>query len=102
MISLASSKRCPRGRPPTGLMKAYVETKFAVEKAIKWVKDLPERMTPIPENPTLYGLLRLRFNDDANAPKKIFPELAGCALIRELHVYGQVVAARENKEEEAK
>ena len=24
---------------------------------------------------------------------ELFPELAGCALVRELHVYGQLVAA---------
>lgn len=40
-----------------------------------------------------YGLLRLRFNDDAAAPRAIFPELNGCALIRELHVYGTLRAA---------
>mmetsp|Transcript_106122 Transcript_106122/g.204256 ORF Transcript_106122/g.204256 Transcript_106122/m.204256 type:complete len:766 (-) Transcript_106122:75-2372(-) len=45
------------------------------------------------ENATLYGLLRLRFNDSPSAPKSIFPELNGCALIRELHVYGTLVAA---------
>eukprot|EP00435_Cladocopium_sp_Y103_P023387 s1914_g5.t1 len=45
------------------------------------------------DNATLYGLLRLRFNDDIKAPSPIFPELNGCALIRELHVYGTLVAA---------
>lgn len=45
------------------------------------------------DNATLYGLLRLRFNDDANAPSEVFPELSGCAMIRELHVYGNLVAA---------
>jgi len=45
------------------------------------------------DNATLYGLLRLRFNDNDNAPESVFPELSGCALIRELHVYGTLVAA---------
>lgn len=45
------------------------------------------------DNATLYGLLRLRFNDDAGAPAPMFPELKGCAQIRELHVYGVLVAA---------
>jgi ELP3 family radical SAM enzyme/protein acetyltransferase len=45
------------------------------------------------DNATLYGLLRLRFNDDPSAPSSIFPELRGCAMIRELHVYGVLVAA---------
>jgi len=53
------------------------------------------------ENATLYGLLRLRFNDDASAPGSVFPELAGCALIRELHVYGALVAAGRNDEKAA-
>ena len=39
---------------------------------------------------TLYGFLRLRLS--ANAGRGgAFPELKGCALIRELHVYGEVV-----------
>lgn len=39
----------------------------------------------------LYGQLRLRFN--ANRGMAVgFEELRGCALIRELHVYGQLVA----------
>lgn len=49
------------------------------------------------ENATLYGLLRLRLNDDPEAPRPSFPELVGCALIRELHVYGVLVAAREGE-----
>eukprot|EP00928_Gymnodinium_smaydae_P004963 TRINITY_DN11702_c0_g2_i4.p1 TRINITY_DN11702_c0_g2~~TRINITY_DN11702_c0_g2_i4.p1 ORF type:complete len:793 (+),score=144.60 TRINITY_DN11702_c0_g2_i4:253-2379(+) len=48
------------------------------------------------ENATLYGLLRLRLNDDPHAPGSTFPELDGSALIRELHVYGALVAARPN------
>lgn len=35
---------------------------------------------------TLYGFIRLRLTN--NQPVHIFPELEGCALIRELHVYG--------------
>jgi histone acetyltransferase (RNA polymerase elongator complex component) len=35
---------------------------------------------------TLYGFVRLRLDDGRN---KAFTELNGCALIRELHVYGQ-------------
>lgn len=37
---------------------------------------------------TLYGFLRLR--EGSSDPHKTFPELTGCALIRELHVYGQL------------
>jgi|ERR1712085_198318 len=54
-----------------------------------------QEQEPVDEdNATLYGLLRLRFNDDPHAPADIFPELDGSALIRELHVYGALVAAR--------
>lgn len=42
---------------------------------------------------TLLGFLRLRFNDPKkkNAEHEIFPELNNCSLIRELHIYGQVI-----------
>jgi ELP3 family radical SAM enzyme/protein acetyltransferase len=36
----------------------------------------------------LYGFLRLRINETSD--NTIFPELNGCALIRELHTYGQL------------
>lgn len=37
---------------------------------------------------TIYGFLRLRLDRDAGL--NIFPELSGCAMIRELHIYGHV------------
>jgi ELP3 family radical SAM enzyme/protein acetyltransferase len=41
------------------------------------------------ESDTLLGFLRLRINStEAN---DIFPELINCAMIRELHIYGQVI-----------
>lgn len=44
----------------------------------------------------LYGFLRLRL---CNARSDIFPELKGCALIRELHVYGKLMeTCRQNKQ----
>ena len=52
------------------------------------------------QNAPLYALLRLRFNDDPHAPSKTFPELDGCALIRELHVYGVVAPSRASAGEE--
>jgi elongator complex protein 3 len=42
-----------------------------------------------PEEDVLYGIIRLRFPSKTNN-YTIFEELKGCALIRELHVYGQV------------
>lgn len=39
------------------------------------------------DNHTLYGFVRLRLDD---AKDKVFPELDGCALLREAHVYSTV------------
>mmetsp|Transcript_158800 Transcript_158800/g.281552 ORF Transcript_158800/g.281552 Transcript_158800/m.281552 type:complete len:627 (-) Transcript_158800:95-1975(-) len=38
------------------------------------------------DNAELYALLRLRFNDNADAAGEAFPELRNCALIRDLHI----------------
>jgi ELP3 family radical SAM enzyme/protein acetyltransferase len=43
----------------------------------------------------LFGFLRLRLTDKAGAG--VFPELEGAALIRELHVYGQVKKVSQKK-----
>lgn len=40
----------------------------------------------------LYGHLRLRLRDCSDASRSIFPVLEGCALIRELHTYGRLIA----------
>ncbi|MDD4289908.1 MAG: tRNA uridine(34) 5-carboxymethylaminomethyl modification radical SAM/GNAT enzyme Elp3, partial [Patescibacteria group bacterium] len=42
------------------------------------------------ERNKLYGFLRLRFNKDK--AKNIFSELKNCSIIREIHVYGKLVA----------
>ncbi|MBN1779165.1 MAG: tRNA uridine(34) 5-carboxymethylaminomethyl modification radical SAM/GNAT enzyme Elp3 [Candidatus Buchananbacteria bacterium] len=44
-----------------------------------------------PDRKKLYAFLRLRFNDQSE--KNIFPELRGASLVRELHVYGQMIPA---------
>jgi len=59
-------------------------------------EDVPEEVVDI-DNAALYGLLRLRFNDNRDAPNPTFPELDRCALIRELHVYGVLVAAKQGE-----
>eukprot|EP01123_Difflugia_compressa_P009081 TRINITY_DN2906_c0_g1_i1.p1 TRINITY_DN2906_c0_g1~~TRINITY_DN2906_c0_g1_i1.p1 ORF type:complete len:388 (+),score=93.03 TRINITY_DN2906_c0_g1_i1:146-1165(+) len=41
-----------------------------------------------PDSKVLYGFVRLRLSDSAGV--EVFPELRGCALIRELHVYGKM------------
>eukprot|EP00392_Amoebophrya_sp_AT5.2_P000039 g39.t1 len=69
-----------------------------------WTKAAPpataSALPPNRDNGALYGLLRLRMNDDPSAVREIFPELDGAALIRELHVYGEVrpVYREEDKE----
>lgn len=42
-----------------------------------------------PDNKKVYAFLRLRINQDSN--KNIFPELKNASLVRELHVYGQMI-----------
>jgi len=49
-----------------------------------------------PDKRILYGFLRLRINDDDS--ELIYKELNGCAFIRELHVYGQIVKHGERGE----
>lgn len=44
----------------------------------------------------LYAFCRLRFNDQQ---KNILPELTDCALIRELHTYGQLISLQTKKGE---
>ena len=50
----------------------------------------------------IYGFTRLRISE--NAGKNVFPELIGAALIRELHVYGQLIPTyvKEKDEDEEK
>jgi len=44
---------------------------------------------------TIYGFLRLRL--DPNAGLDVFEELQGCAMIRELHVYGKMIPVISNE-----
>lgn len=45
----------------------------------------------------LYGHLRLRLRDNADARERsILPVLQGCALIRELHTYGKLIAVSQH------
>ncbi|AYV78359.1 MAG: hypothetical protein Edafosvirus10_34 [Edafosvirus sp.] len=51
------------------------------------------------KTPVLFGFLRLRLSLTSGLnrfDKPVFPELVKCALIRELHVYGQVVPVSES------
>jgi len=57
----------------------------------------------------LYGFVRVRMclNDAGKSRKRkkddvVFQELVGCALIRELHVYGQVLSVKKNKKKKKK
>ncbi|KPI85647.1 putative Elongator-like Protein 3b [Leptomonas seymouri] len=50
-----------------------------------------------PQRTQLYGHLRLRLRDDAVLEdRNILPVLRGCALIRELHTYGKLVAVSQH------
>ncbi|OQR85050.1 elongator complex protein [Achlya hypogyna] len=46
-----------------------------------------------PDEATICGFCRLRLSPSAGGG--VFPELEGCALVRELHVYGQLVAVHD-------
>lgn len=46
-----------------------------------------------PDRSILFGFVRLRFNNDSS--KNIFNELKNAALIRELHVYGNVASVKD-------
>ncbi len=62
----------------------------------KWYHNYKE------EPGIIYGFLRLRLpHKDLYFKNKYFPELENCALVRELHVYGQV-ASTKNKEDKNK
>tara|TARA_B100000927_G_scaffold291697_1_gene295817 strand:+ start:4085 stop:5977 length:1893 start_codon:yes stop_codon:yes gene_type:complete len=62
----------------------------------KWYHNYKE------EPGIIYGFLRLRLpQKDLYFKNKYFPELENCALIRELHVYGQVAYSK-NKDEKNK
>lgn len=54
-----------------------------------------------PDEKVLFGFLRLRLSKtsgiDYKTDKYIFPELINCALIRELHVYGNVMKVGEKE-----
>lgn len=49
------------------------------------------------DNKYILGFLRLRIPSNSN---NIFPELNNCALIRELHIYGQLVSTLDNNKNE--
>ena len=54
-----------------------------------------------PDERNIFGFLRLRLSEDAgkgNSGTIEFPELVGCAMIRELHIYGQTVAVSSSSE----
>lgn len=54
------------------------------------------------EQTILYGHLRLRLRDDSGESNSLVKALEGCALIRELHTYGKLIAvSRPNSGNEA-
>lgn len=51
-----------------------------------------------PDNKKVYAFLRLRINE--NPAKNIFPELKNASLVRELHVYGQMVPVYKEEQDD--
>ena len=51
------------------------------------------------DNGIIYGFLRLRLSKDTG--NQYFTQLYNCALIRELHVYGQVITTKEKNKKES-
>jgi ELP3 family radical SAM enzyme/protein acetyltransferase len=45
-----------------------------------------------PDKSIIYGFLRLRLSQDSGS---VFPELKGCALMRECHSYGKTIAVKD-------
>jgi elongator complex protein 3 len=55
-----------------------------------------EQLLTFEKDNKLYSLLRLRLPKEDN---KLFPELAGCAIIREIHTYGKTLSHTDKKSE---
>jgi len=51
-----------------------------------------------PDKSKVYAFLRLRFNE--NPKQNIIPELKGASLVRELHVYGQMIPVHDESSDE--
>lgn len=88
--------RCIRCREVKGdkAVSSLVEQSVLVEReyaASKGKEVFLSVESPAPEE-RLLGFLRLRV--DMAEVESPFPELAGCALIRELHVYGNLVTTK--------
>jgi len=74
------------------LITRKIDTLGATEYLLTFENsEVPNFLAPSSEpcDTKLFSLLRLRLPDGQTAP--LFPELKGCALIREIHTYGQTV-----------
>lgn len=80
--------RCIRCREPRADSKDVLtaELKHRTYRASHGTEHFISFETP--DEKTIYGFLRLRFNDQPE--EVLLPELKGAALVRELHVYGQM------------
>jgi len=66
-----------------------VERKYCAQGGEEVFISIEARIEKRKRDDVLFGFCRLRF--PSNSPQ-VFPELEGCALVRELHVYGQLAA----------
>ena len=91
--------RCIRCREPfhkidqVGKAKLFIE-KFAAGKGTEYFISYETS-----ERNTIFGFIRLRINSPDN--NVLFPELENASLVRELHVYGEMVRHDEKKSERA-
>jgi ELP3 family radical SAM enzyme/protein acetyltransferase len=82
-IRCREAGRHPAASPAEGkLTKRMFEAQGAQEMFLSWESK---------DETVLFGFLRLRLSQQT-ATDLVFPELAGAALIRELHVYGRTFA----------
>jgi len=93
-VAAATAAGASREERKAAVAAAMAVAADARQAAAAEAKEAAGSCQPDEENATLYGLLRLRFNDEPSAAGAHFPELDRCALIRELHVYGALVPAR--------
>ena len=70
-----------------------VERRFTAQHGEEVFLSIEARIEKRKRDDILFGFCRLRFPSEHS--ELVFPELEGCALVRELHVYGQLAATAE-------
>ena len=81
--------KCIRCREPRADVSEITNSKLQITKYKASAGQEYFLSYESPDNKTIYAFLRLRFNKEP--AKNFLPELQGAALVRELHVYGQMI-----------